>query len=69
VARVKIYPSRAVPTKTDSNIAKISRKTIWFGMEPGKTMNIERVEDSLKFLDWVRTFKLDIGIKSYSLWK
>ena len=69
MTRVKIYPSEAIQTKIDSDIAKRSRKTIWFGIEPSKTLNIEKVEDGLRFLDWVRTFKLDIGIKSYSLWK
>ena len=42
---------------------------IRFEMEPGKTLIIEKVEDGLKFLDWVRTFKLDVRIKSYGLWK
>ena len=33
-------------------------------MESGKTLNTEKVEDGPKFLDWVRMFKLDTGIKS-----
>jgi len=45
VARVKIYPFGAVQTKIDDDIAKRRRKTIGFGMEPGKTLNIEKVED------------------------
>jgi len=38
-------------------------------MKLGKTLKIEKVEDGPKFYGWVRTFKLDIGIKRYGLWK
>jgi len=65
VARVKIYLLGTIQTKIDTNIAKRSRKMVWYGMDPA--LNIEKVENSPKFLDWVRMFKLEIGIKSYSL--
>jgi len=38
-------------------------------MEPGKTLNMTRVEDSSKFSIWARNVKLDIGTRSYGLWK
>ena len=45
---------------------KRSERTIWFRVELGGTLNIEKVEGSSKFLDWARTPKLDIGIRE--LW-
>ena len=66
---MKIYLSGAVQTKTDSDITERNRKTIWFGMKPGKTLNIEKIEDGSRFLDWVRMFKLDIRFKCYGFWK
>ena len=38
-------------------------------MELGETPNMTRVGDDSKFLDWARKFKLDIGSRSWGLWK
>jgi len=38
-------------------------------MEPDKSLNMTGVEDDSKFLDWDRNLKLDIGTRSYDLWK
>ena len=64
VAQVITNLPWTILTRTVSDNPKTSEKMTYLGIEPGETLNMTRVGDDSKFLNWAKSFKLDIGTRS-----
>ena len=64
VAQVITNLPWTIQTKIVSDIRKISEKMTYLGIESRETPSTIRIGDDSKFLDWTRSFKLDIRTRS-----